>query len=77
MQKHGGSSGRCETNIAEDGSVQGYTPTYSKALMSNLQIVHLFLVTHVNQIVIGGILWCVEGLRLLGPAGGPRHFLVA
>lgn len=33
--------------------------------------------THMNQVVIGGVLRCVEGLRLLGPAGGPRESLVS
>ncbi len=33
--------------------------------------------THMNQVVIGGVLWCVQGLRLLGPAGGPRQPLVS
>lgn len=33
--------------------------------------------THMNQVVIGGVLRCVEGLWLLGPAGGPRESLVS
>lgn len=28
--------------------------------------------THVNQVVVGGLFGGVEGLWLLGPAGGPR-----
>ena len=33
--------------------------------------------THVNQVVVGGVLWCVQGLRLLRPAGGPQHHLLS
>lgn len=31
--------------------------------------------THMNQVVIGGVLRRVQGLWLLSPAGGPRHSL--
>lgn len=35
------------------------------------------ILTHMNQVVVGGVLWGVQGLGLLGAAGGPRQPLVS
>lgn len=69
---------RKNRSIVRCGSRQSGKQLHWRLLLYVSEIVlHLCAVTHMNQVVIGGVLRCVEGLWLLGPAGGPRQSLVS